>query len=284
MCLLGMTLKCAAESKPTSPEIVNTTLGISMHVKAHKLSTLSALLANAFLVTACGGGGTTGGVIAKDSPNGGGAPSAWVNPGRVTLTASANNQAVGTVLVGVVDQGFDLTHAEINGQIQASKNFAEPLVTATTHGTNVAQVIAGKQVGYSGNVKLLLGSATDGTSSGVRGDYVNQAGVWAFTQGAKVVNYSVSNMWKLGYRDYMKPMYTAALNANGAIVVTAGNDNQAVSNLLQGSTVFDAGNEALRDLTLVVGAIGLDGTKAAYSNTAGTRADVQPDCRPGRNV
>jgi hypothetical protein len=282
--LTGKQVVGRAQAHPP-PEIVTTTNGVNMRVKAHKLSTLSAILASAFLVTACGGGGTTGGVIAKDPSNdgvptsggggsGGGASSAWVNPGRVTLTANNNGQAVRTVLVGVVDEDFVLSYAEINGLVHASKNFSGAS-GSTEHGTAVAQVIAGKQVGYSGNVKLLLGSTADASGYGARGDLVSPAGVWAFEQGAKVVNYSLEKMWQLGNMEYQKPVYTAALNAGGAVVVGAGNDNQAVSDLLPGPSIFDAGNVSIRDLTLVVGALGLDGTKAAYSNVAGSRTDVQ---------
>ncbi|WP_082708887.1 S8 family peptidase [Thiobacillus denitrificans] len=163
-------------------------------------------------LTGCGGGG-------------GGAPGALIIPDRTP------------VKVAVIDQGFDINHPEIRdavvGAIACTRVMPSGAACDTTtsmlnntgdpHGTYVAQIIAGKTVGYTEDAALLLGKATD--------LYVSEIAAatnWALDSGARIVNYSLYPMFEVD--PYMRTAYDNAVNKGAALIMAAGNKAISLSN------------------------------------------------------
>ena len=163
-------------------------------------------------LTGCGGGG-------------GGAIGALIIPDRMP------------VKVAVIDQGFDINHPEIReavvGAIACTRVTPSGVACDTTtsmldntgdpHGTYVAQIIAGKTVGYTKDAALLLGKAT--------GLYVSEiaaATIWALDSEARIVNYSLYPMFEVD--PYMRTAYDKAVNKGAALIMAAGNDGANLTN------------------------------------------------------
>lgn len=217
------------------------------------------------LLAACGGGGgTTGPLIQRDTAR---------------------------VKVAVVDSGFNINDPEIRSQIDAWYVCTQPGVNVSsltcggtdiqdgsgdTHGTYVAQVIAGSTVGYTDDASLLLAKATNLLTS-----EIELATKWAVDQGARVVNYSLFPMHEVD--TYLDRAYAYARTHSTAVVISAGNggadligDNLSDYTYSYGTSLF---NSAYADISLVVGAAyqtgGGDYTLWDYSNYPGAELAIQ---------
>jgi hypothetical protein len=222
-------------------------------------------------LAACGGGG--GGIVNNDS--GSGSTTVWANSNRSTLTTDSTANAASTVLVGVVDTGFLTNFYEISGVISASQDFGGTGVIADNvvqHGTEVAEVIAGQNVGYSGNSRLLVAKVAD-SSGTMYASAVSNGAVWAMNNGAKVMNFSLSPMWETSVAAE-QAIYNTAISKDAVVVMAAGNGSTSVSGLASGSTIFSTGNESMAAVSLVVGALS-GNALASYSNYAGDSTAVQ---------
>lgn len=221
----------------------------------------------ALALTACGGGGTTGPLIAPDP----------------TL-----------VKVAVVDSGFDINDPEIVDRIDSwhvctsSGSSVEcggsdiSDATDDPHGNFVAQVIAGKTVGYSDNASLLLTKATN-----LLTNEIELATRWAVDQGARVVNYSLYPMHEVDF--YLDRTYAYAKDRGVALVMSAGNERDITLDPGQNPGnlsyyTYDAGTSSLFDsvyaeISLVVGAAFSTGSNVydlhSYSNYPGAQSEIQ---------
>ena len=114
------------------------------------------------------------------------------------------------ITIAIVDQGFDLTHADFANKIVGSKNFYDPTsaVTWGHHGTLMAGIAAGAKnadalnpngigtVGVAYDAKLLFAQVGAGNSSvGINFTAVKQAVDWASANGASVINLSLGSMF-----------------------------------------------------------------------------------------
>jgi len=163
-------------------------------------------------LTGCGGGG-------------GGATSSLVIPDRPP------------VRVAVVDQGFDINHPEIRDAVAGTIACTRVMPSGATcdaatsmlddagesHGTYIAQIIAGKTVGHTDDAALLLGKAT-----GLYTSEIAAATNWALDSGARIVNYSLYPMFDVDF--YMSTAYDNAVNKGAALIMAAGNDGTSLSN------------------------------------------------------
>lgn len=252
-------------------------------------------------LTACAGGGGGGSGVnppIAPPPGGGGSgggtnppPTEMVNPGRVTLKTDAAGNAIVPVKVGVIDTGFNVNHEELKDVVTDAQDFGGSgtiIDDKYPHGTNVAQVIGGSNVGYSGNVELLLGKVAD-TNGIITSSTTGAAGEWAIDNGAKIVNLSLGGAISGVSDAKMKGMYDKAVAKDALIVMAAGNNGQNLSSdpfNFKDDSIFAAGNEAYKEHSLIVGALDTNGNLASYSNHAGENKDVQDRflVAPGDNV
>ena len=216
------------------------------------------------LVGCGGGGGTTGPLIQRDATR---------------------------VKVAVVDSGFNINDPEIRSQIDAwyvctqfGVNVNSLACGGTdiqdgsgdTHGTYVAQIIAGSTVGYTDDASLLLARATNLLTS-----EIELATKWAVDQGARVVNYSLFPMHEVD--TFLNRAYEYAKVRNTALVMSAGNggndgigDNLSLYTYTYGTSLF---NSAYADISLVVGAARQTDNNSyelwSYSNFPGLDPDIQ---------
>lgn len=114
-------------------------------------------------------------------------------------------------IIAVLDNGFDLTHADFAGKVIASRNFNSAMAyknpsnpTAVTwghHGTMMAGIAAGAlnnngTVGVAYDARLLLGQVGQGgTSPSIEMAAVIKGIAWASQNGAHVINLSLGSMF-----------------------------------------------------------------------------------------
>ncbi len=232
----------------------------------------------ALSLAACGGGSLArsdpGTTTLPTTPTSG----AWVNPMRITLSTDAAGAPAKNVMVGVVDTGFLVTHFEIKDRVVAAQEFEGTGTledNKTPHGTEVAMLIAGRIVGFSGNADLVLAKVAD-TNSVMYTDKISTGTQWAMDQGAKVMNFSIGSMYIID-PVFITPMYQKAVERDVVMVLAAGNETKNVSTISSaaGSTsIFAADNESFKNISLIVGASN-GNDKASYANYAGEDPNVQ---------
>lgn len=205
-----------------------------------------------------------------------GAPNGW-----------AHSQGKG-VVIGLVDTGVDLQHADLAGQIIATTNCiganGNPSACSGSgmddngHGTHVAGLLVGTgdngngTVGVAPQAKIVVAKALDSTGGGADADV--EAGImWVVQHGAKVVNLSLGDgstlPLGLASTDSITPQLTAGIDyawQNGAIpVLAAGNSGGGLgSSLLLGTLIGSTANFGSLP-AVVVGAATKTGSVASYS-------------------
>ena len=122
-----------------------------------------------------------------------GAPQAWARG----ITGKG-------VIIGIVDNGFDVNHSDIKSNVIGSVNFSNTRTAVGLHGTQMASIAAGRldgwgTVGVAPNAQLLLAQANSSIlSSGLAGPGINMDAVikgmaWAESRGAAVINLSLGS-------------------------------------------------------------------------------------------
>lgn len=192
------------------------------------------------------------------------------------------------IIVGVVDNGFDLTHPEIASKVmepfnvsQRNQNLYAPRVSECPgHGTHVAATAVGvcnNGNGVSGiapNCKLIPVQVTD-INGNITLTNILDGILYAIYKGADVINVSLGvgtdpSVRKLSPADQLQiivglrkneervwdEVFKIADNRNCTIVLAAGNEN-----VLSG---FDAMKRS--DQTIIVSAVDTDLHKATFSN------------------
>lgn len=210
-------------------------------------------------LTGCGGGG-------------GGATSSLVIPDRTP------------VRVAVIDQGFDINHPEIRDAVVGAAACTRVMPSGATcdttasmldntgdlHGTYIAQIIAGKTVGYTDDARLLLGKATDLYTSEIAA-----ATNWALDSGARIVNYSLYPMFEVD--PFLRTAYDNAVNKGAALIMAAGNDGASLSNYAYShpSLFSNAGYTGISILAGAGFASGGTYVRHAFSNYPGADTTIQ---------
>lgn len=125
-----------------------------------------------------------------------GAPQAWARG----ITGKG-------VIIGVVDNGFDITHSDIEKNVLGLANFSYSKTVVGVHGTQMASVAAGRLDGYgtvgvAPDAQLLLAQANSSISSanglamaGVDRVAIIKGMAWAEANGASVINLSLGSTY-----------------------------------------------------------------------------------------
>ncbi|HVL92337.1 MAG TPA: S8 family serine peptidase [Acidimicrobiales bacterium] len=203
-----------------------------------------------------------------------GAPAAW----EVTRGSA-------DVLVAVIDSGVDATHPELAGRLVPGFDATTglPLAGGNTdpigHGTAVAGVVAAatdnsRDIASLGwNTRVL--PVKDGDAAPRRSATV--AGIrFAVDSGARILNLSSGHRC----RDAVEAAAVADAQARGALLVAAAGNSAEDGNRI----VYPAGYPGV----MAIGATGLDGNRARYSNVGDYVALVAPGgsgtANPAENV
>ncbi len=125
-----------------------------------------------------------------------GAPQAWARG----ITGKG-------VIIGVVDNGFDITHSDIEKNVLGLANFSYSRTVVGVHGTQMASIAAGRldsygTVGVAPDAQLLLAQANSSISSanglamaGVDRNAIVKGMAWAEANGASVINLSLGSTY-----------------------------------------------------------------------------------------
>ncbi|WP_199443068.1 S8 family peptidase [Umezawaea beigongshangensis] len=187
--------------------------------------------------------------------------------------------------VAVLDTGYDPTHPDLVGRVDAAAVFTgEPdAVDRTGHGTHVASTIAGSGAASGGryrgvapDARLLVGKVLDDNGGGSDAEVI--AGMaWAVQQGARVVNMSLGSRPTDG-TDLLSQKLNELSESSGALfVVSAGNSGP--------NGVVTAPSTA--DRALSVASTTVDDVVSDFSSTGPRRGDLglKPEiAAPGSDV
>ena len=217
--------------------------------------------------------------------------------------AQARNVTGFGVRIGIIDQGFDLTHSDFSNRILVAQNFYNyRTVTWGAHGTAMTGVAAaGKNnsgaVGVAPESFLLLAQVgSGGTSMTISESAVFRALDWLSINKAAVINlsfgaaytqdfvtstvrntvtgtYFSSSKYGVNYgaNNSVLPNYKLATDRGSILVVAAGNQGLAYSEFPgMYATRTDAnGKLVLGGKMIVVGAVDTNSVMASFSNRAG---------------
>jgi len=192
----------------------------------------------------------------------------YLTPTGITSAWSRNITGKGSV-IAIIDNGFELSHADLKGNVLESKNFyaLNAPVTWGLHGTQMASIAAGKSnnvgtVGAAPDAKLLLAQVgPGGLSPSVSTSLAYTAMAWAESKGADVINLSLGSTYDSNFKAgttmiapgiyKANPLYTNYNSKTGEITSLASLYGSSYSTLLPFATstkkaviVASAGNSA----------------------------------------
>lgn len=228
--------------------------------------------------------------------------SATLTQMRVQETWARGITGKGAV-IGILDNGFDLTHPDLKNAIISSRNFTlNTPVTWGRHGTAmaalaVAPVNGSGIVGVAPDARLVLGQVGNGGSD----PSINEAALlngltWMSQQNVDVVSLSLGFRYSLAWNNSLKRATTSGVyipgtgftnnfnrpsaeinyyrqvtDTNKVIVVASGNQGLAYSQFpaMYATRTNSSGQLELGGRMLVVGAVDKYNRIASYSNRAG---------------
>ncbi|MFO7581896.1 S8 family serine peptidase [Guyparkeria sp.] len=241
-------------------------------------------------LTACGGGSSS-----PPPETDFDTPAYYFDGNRATVERTADGEVAGSVNVAVIDSGIDTAHREFQGDNDVGDAIYSggidytgdnaPGTDTDGHGTVVASIIAGRDIGYSGNATLSSYRLplTDDGAAFYTSD-VLRAAADAASSGDRVLNLSMDAVAVDPVSNYYAAQQSgditslgrfSVIDASRAVaVVAAGNASANVSVELDANTTWDRSNPMYTQ-TLIVGALDESEQRASYSNYAGENADVQ---------
>ena len=229
------------------------------------------------------------------------AQTAALKQGGVTAAWARGITGSGAV-IGVIDQGFDISHRDFLGSIIGAKNFyTNRIVTSGTHGTAMASVAAGKINGVGtqgvapGASLLLAQTGAGGTSTAMAENSIYRALDWLSANRATVINMSFGAAYETAFTRSIKtnaqgiylssPSYGVNYGANSSVinyyktatdrgsilVAAAGNQALPYSEFpgMYATRTNPNGSLVLGGRMIVVGAVDSGNRIASFSNRAG---------------
>lgn len=207
------------------------------------------------------------------------------------------------VSIGIIDQGFDLSHEDLLGRVSANKNFySAGAVTWGVHGTAMASIAAGNRggigtMGVAPDAKLLLAQVGPGANSTlINSSAVYRAIDWASNNRADIINMSFGATFESKFVTsvkrntvtgvYFSPnnygvnygatsdvinYYTTATNRGSILVAAAGNQGLGYSEFpgMYATRTDPNGRLLLGGKMVIVGAVDTNNIMASFSNRAG---------------
>ncbi|TDD43651.1 hypothetical protein E1286_28540 [Nonomuraea terrae] len=203
-----------------------------------------------------------------------GAPAAW----------KAGFDGAGTT-VAVLDTGYDPAHPDLGGKVQGSADFTgSGVADRHGHGTHVAATVAGggaassgTHVGVAPGAGLLVGKVLGDDGSG-QGSWLIEGMEWAVSQGADVVNMSLSTEATDGTDPLSQAVNELSARSGALFVAAAGNT---------GPDELTARSPGVADAALSVAAVDKSDVLADFSSRGPRLGDhaVKPDlAAPGVGI
>jgi subtilisin family serine protease len=212
-----------------------------------------------------------------------GAPQAWARG----ITGKG-------VIIGIVDNGFDVNHSDIKGKVISLTNTGSTATAVGVHGTQMASIAAGKldgwgTVGVAPDARLVLFQANSSISSanGLAGIGINMSAVHrgmtlAEQAGASVINLSLGSNFDSTFQrttvEVSPGIFRAPSNYNSAVT--------GAKSYLYGNTMKDVAAFAnATSKSVIVVASGNAGTKYAQVPAAfATQTDANGNLLMGGRV
>jgi subtilisin family serine protease len=212
-----------------------------------------------------------------------GAPQAWARG----ITGKG-------VIIGIVDNGFDVTHSDIEGKVLGLTNTGSTKTAVGVHGTQMASIAAGKldgwgTVGVAPDAQLVLFQANSSVSSsnglagvGINMDAVIRGMTLAEKAGASVINLSLGSNYDKNFQrttvEVSPGIFRAPSNYNSA--VTGGKSYLYGTSMKSVAAFANATSKAV-----IVVASGNAGTKYAQMPAAfATQTDANGNLLMGGRV
>lgn len=208
----------------------------------------------------------------------------------IGATAAWNRGITGKgSIIAVIDNGFDINHADLNGKVLDFKNFY--LASATPwglHGTQMASIAAGISnnkgtVGVAPDAKLLLAQeGQGGTTSGINMAAVLQAMAWADAKGANVINLSLGSTYDTNFKAGTTLIAPGIYKANPIYTNTkTGSLASIYGNTISDITAFASATKS----AVVVASAGNSGTGyAQFPGAFATQTDANGNLLLGGRV
>jgi len=174
------------------------------------------------------------------------------------------------VKIGIVDTGVDAV-CSLENKVILSRSFVpDEDGDYSGHGTHVAGIAAGREAVYSGvapGADVISAKVLDRKGEGDEEQVANGV-MWAYTNGANIVNLSLGSRHPSGPRSFLSRLCDALADKGVVVVAAAGNDGP------EEETINSPGSSRK---AITVGAVDKHGILTSYSSRGPVDGVMKPD-------